>query len=145
MLNEINQVEDQKQEEHITERRKFNQISDRDLKEIASYIREEVPAANAAQTFTISQVSAAMFAILTIVGSLVSTWVSLNSQITTLKVSTDLIFSQISRDQATANLMTIEFRNRVDETLKELSNKMDVIDSSISQLYISNSNSKKSK
>jgi beta-lactamase regulating signal transducer with metallopeptidase domain len=90
---------------------------------LVNHLESSIPAP--ATTFTITQVLAGLFAVVTIVGSLVATWTTLNTQITTLKVSSDLIFQQISKDQLAANNTIIEFRNRIDENLKDISDKID--------------------
>jgi len=117
-----------REEEHITERHQYNRNIDNNLAELASFIKHDAP------TFTMSQVLAGAIAILSIAGSLIATWTSLNSQITTIKVSTDLIFAQISKDQNQSNLMTQEFRSKIDVNLKELSDKIEDMNLNISQL-----------
>lgn len=87
----------------------------------------EINKSNSSSTFTISQALTTLFAILTILGSLVSIYVSLNSQVTTLKVSTNLIFQQISKDQISSNLIIQDFKTKTDQNLKEITTKIEAL------------------
>ena len=96
-------------------------------------------------TYNIFQVITSILGIITLVGGVIVAWINMNNQITTLKVSTDLTFSQIAKDQAVANASSNEFRSKITEDIKNVSNKIESLDNTITQLYLSNNSSKKSK
>jgi uncharacterized protein HemX len=93
-------------------------------------------------TYTISQILAGFAIVMTLGGSLVATWVGLNNQITAQKVSTELIFTQIHKDMDQMIVDNKELRTKQDQQLtqvqtmiKEISNRVDELDSTINQLY----------
>lgn len=100
-------------------------------------------------TFTLTQVLAGMFAIMGIIGSVLATWVNFNNQITTMKVSTDLLFDQIQKAYIKFDQEKKEYHNKSEgsfDKLKvdiiKLSDRIESVDSSVNQLYSRNINGK---
>jgi hypothetical protein len=105
----------------------------------------EKPKPKEQPTYNIFQVISVILGAITLVGGVIVAWINMNNQITTLKVSTELTFSQIAKDQAIANASNLEFRNKTLDEMKALGNKLESLDNTLTQLYLSNNNSQKKK
>jgi len=98
--------------------------------------------------YTLPQILGALFAILTIGGSLLAAWTNLNNQITTLKVSTDLIVAQIHKDlnihETSDKALGARIDGHISQTqiaIDKLTNRLGDLDGTVNQLY-NRSNSK---
>lgn len=93
-------------------------------------------------TYTISQIASFFMALLTLIGSLIGVWVSLNNQITGQKVTYDLTIEQIHKDidaqkdeiKSTQASVAVA-KNEFAASTKEILQHIDQLDNSISELY----------
>lgn len=93
-------------------------------------------------TFTITQIGSFLFASITIGGTLFAAWNGITTKIDTQKVSSDIIIEQIKKDIDQNATDIKEIRVKIDTqlqqtqaTIKELSNRVDELDSTVNQLY----------
>lgn len=93
-------------------------------------------------TFTVSQILGALFAILTIGGSVLATWVNINNQITSQKVSTDLTIGQLQKDISDQKDANKELHMKMDNivaqiqgSIDKLTNRVEELDNTVNQLY----------
>ncbi len=93
-------------------------------------------------TFTVPQILGALFAILTIGGSVLATWVNINNQITSQKVSTDLTIGQLQKDISDQKDANKELHVKMDSivsqiqgSIDKLTNRVEELDNTVNQLY----------
>ena len=93
-------------------------------------------------TFTIPQILGALFAVLTIGGSVLATWVNINNQITSQKVSTDLTIGQLQKDISDQKDTNKELQTKMDNivgqiqgSIDKLTHRVEELDNTVNQLY----------
>jgi hypothetical protein len=101
-------------------------------------------------TFTLPQMATGLFALLTVIGGAFGTWSTLNSQMTSQKVSTDLTIEQLHKDIAILEKSDKDAHAKLDTTItqfqasiKDLNTRDNELDSTVTQLFNSRSNLRK--
>lgn len=93
-------------------------------------------------TYTITQILSGLVVIITLSGSLIGAWVSINNQLATQKVSTELIIDQMKKDLESQKTATKDTEKSIADTkveiassFKELMQHVEQLDNSINQIY----------
>jgi len=93
-------------------------------------------------TFTLTQIATGLLAILTIGGGMLGAWGTLNSQIASQKVATDLIIEQLHKDVTALEGSNKDNQSKMDNitttiqsSIKELTNRVVELDNTVNQLY----------
>lgn len=100
-------------------------------------------------TFTLPQIATGLIALITFVGAILGAWGTLNSQITSQKISTDLTLEQMRKDITDITITDKESQQKMDNitlhiqtSIKELTSRVVELDSSVNQMYNRTSPSK---
>jgi uncharacterized coiled-coil protein SlyX len=93
-------------------------------------------------TFTLSQIASGFFAIIAVGGAVLGAWNNINGQVMSQKVSTDLILEQIKKDitelkesNKLNQAKTDTEATHTQESITNLSHRVDELDNSVSQMY----------
>lgn len=93
-------------------------------------------------TFTLPQIATGLFALITFVGAILGAWGTLNSQIASQKVSTDLTIEQMQKDITLLTTNNKDTQSKIDSitneiqvSIKELTARVAELDNTVNQLY----------